>query len=146
MSRSSLLFFMMCLVPVGCASSHDALDLERRVTTLTAIQGLSPDVRAAILEGRIEIGMSQEMVAAAWGLPRFAGRETRFGHPCEVWLYGPRRSRGFDATLTFENGFLVSLETTPNRWHSAPWDFSPLRDQDVRIARSPEGGVMSPSH
>jgi len=111
----------------GCAGMTATGDDERRLLAVQD-QNLDPEVRRAILEGRVVLGMSEGMVAASWGLPRNITDMGDTGIRTEVWGYGERLTPGWDASLTFEAGTLVDIQRTRLQGILDLWDDSEGRD------------------
>jgi hypothetical protein len=106
---------LVCLALVGCAAGTVRLDTERRVAAVDSNQLLAPEVRSAILDGRLLLGMSEGMVAASWGLPRHVDVGIRGGRVRETWEYGARQARGWETMLTFDDGTLTAMERSRTR-------------------------------
>lgn len=101
---------VLALVLGGCAGGPSArLDVARRAE---AVQSplLTPDQRQAMAEGRVLPGMSEEMVAASWGVPRRMESRQETHALLETWEFGPRVGAPFGARLTFEDGILERME------------------------------------
>lgn len=107
--RHMLTLIGLGLALAGCTAGHNTqTDIARREEAGQSPL-LSPDEREAVLHGRILPGMSEEMVAASWGVPRHVA--TRPGvRATETWEYAPRDAAPFGARLTFVNGTLVQVE------------------------------------
>src|SRR5512140_1171013 len=104
--RGSLMI-VGCLFLVGCAGTTGALDAERRLTAVEG-QNIRTEVRDAILDGRVFVGMSDAMVAASWGLPRHVYVAT--AGTKETWVYGERLTPGWETRLIFDDGTLIDME------------------------------------
>lgn len=104
-----------CLALAGCAGTASRMDSERRLMAVES-RSVPPDIREAILEGRVVIGMSDGMVAASWGMPKTVRLNPAAGAVRETWTYGVERTPGYEAELTFEDGTLVEMRAT--RLHS----------------------------
>lgn len=103
-------FVVLAAGLAGCSASPTTeLDLARR---REAIQSplLTPEQREAVSRGRILPGMTEEMVAASWGVPRRVDSRHDSGQSLETWDFGPREGAPFGARLTFESGVLARLE------------------------------------
>lgn len=108
-ARHFLTLIGLGLALAGCTAGHNTqTDIARREEAGRSPL-LSPDEREAVLHGRILPGMSEEMVAASWGVPRHVA--TRPGaRGAETWEYAPRDAAPFGALLTFVNGTLIQVE------------------------------------
>lgn len=94
----------------GCAVGPSTeLDLARREEAAQSPL-LTPEQRQAVTEGRILAGMTEEMVAASWGVPRRMESRQESESLRETWEFGPRDGAPFGARLTFEDGRLVRLD------------------------------------
>jgi hypothetical protein len=105
---------------VGCSETPN---VDRRLAYVNQHAELPPDKRAAIAEGRVQIGMTMEEVRAMVGDPIHVTRRERHGPngkiQVEVWIYpGPvvrpsvmksAANSEFLARLTFENGVLKEI-------------------------------------
>jgi hypothetical protein len=103
----------------GCGTPN----VERRLAYVNQHPQLSPGTRAAIAEGRVQVGLTMEEVRAMVGEPLYVTKHERQGHDgvihVQVWFYpGPvvcpsvMRSAAnseFLARLTFENGVLKEI-------------------------------------
>lgn len=100
-----------CLALAGCAGTASKMDSERRLMAVDS-RAVPPDIREAILQGRVLIGMSDGMVAASWGMPRAVRLNPAAGAVRETWTYGVDRTPGYEAELIFEAGTLVEMRAT----------------------------------
>jgi hypothetical protein len=100
-----------CLGLMGCAGTASRLDTERR---LMAVENrpMAPEIRQAILQGRVLVGMSDGMVAASWGMPRKVCLDPDGSAARETWIYGVNRTPGYESELIFERGILVEMKAT----------------------------------
>lgn len=112
---------LVCLALVGCAAGTTSLDTQRRLAAVDTNEFLAPQVRNAILEGRLLLGMSEEMVAASWGLPRHVSVSHRDGQARGVWEYGARQGWGWETVLVFEGGTLTRMERSRTRGGPDMW-------------------------
>ena len=81
-----LLFLSLSLLLVGCASTAKNFD-KRRTERLSAYNALSPDFRAAVDQGQIKIGMSQDAVYIAWGPPSEVLKSANEQGELTRWLF-----------------------------------------------------------
>lgn len=97
----------------GCATGPSTeLDLARREEAVSSPL-LTPEQREAVAQGRILTGMTEEMVAASWGVPRRMESRQFEALLMEYWEFGPREGAPFGARLTFESGILAAVERPP---------------------------------
>jgi hypothetical protein len=103
----------------GCGTPN----VDRRLAYVNRHAELSPNKRAAIAEGRVQVGLTMEEVRAMVGKPLYVTKNERRGRHgvihVQVWFYpGPvvlpsvMRSAAnseFLARLTFENGVLKEI-------------------------------------
>lgn len=64
------------------------LDFERRSVTEIYSDTLPPEVRQAIKDKRVTVGMDREQVILALGRPEHRSRETKDGLELEDWVFG----------------------------------------------------------
>lgn len=108
-ARLSLTLLGLALALAGCTAGQTSqTDIARREEAGQSPL-LSPIEREAVLSGRILPGMSEEMVAASWGLPRHVASQPG-PHAAETWEYAPRDAAPFGARLTFIGGTLTTVE------------------------------------
>jgi hypothetical protein len=100
-----------CLALAGCAGTASRVDSERRLMAVES-RSVPPDIREAIIQGRVLIGMSDGMVAASWGMPKTVRSKPAANAVRETWTYGVDRTPGYEAELTFEDGTLVEMRAT----------------------------------
>ena len=116
------------------ARAHGATRIDQQFEpyAVDASEFLAPEVRNAILDGRLLLGMSEEMVAASWGLPRHVGVGGRRGQVRETWEYGARQAQGWETVLTFEGGTLTAMERSRTRGGADVWGEFTTQDGGVR--------------
>ncbi len=98
MSRSSpvsVLGALAIILMAGCASSQ----MSRIDRNRDAYETWPVEVRQSILDGKVEQGMTPEMVEVAWGRPTEI--ESQGGPGNEVWVY---KSGGDDGSVLYPNG------------------------------------------
>jgi hypothetical protein len=64
------------------------LDFEKRSATDLYVDTLTPEMKKAIQEKRVEVGMNREQVVLAMGRPAHKSRETKDGVEVEDWVFG----------------------------------------------------------
>jgi hypothetical protein len=64
------------------------LDFEKHTVTEVYTETLAPEVRQAIKDKRVLVGMDREQVVLALGRPAHKSRETKDGMELEDWVYG----------------------------------------------------------
>jgi hypothetical protein len=64
------------------------------------------DEARTVASGRINVGMSAEMVRASWGAPEHINESTYRSGTHEQWVYGSRNY------VYLENGIVTSISTT----------------------------------
>lgn len=64
---------------------------------------LPPQIEKAILDRKVQIGMTDEQVKLSWGNPRTINRTVMVNHVSEQWVYG-------STYLYFDNGVLTSWQ------------------------------------
>lgn len=152
--RLLLLVGVLCagvLLVVGCGTVDTGA--QRRALYVDQHPELTDDMVESILNERIAVGMSQEMVTVAWGKPGrvepvepVEGADTNFA---ELWIYGNYFVGGTITNLFFDaDKVLVKYEvvhrssqsnaTGPNASVKDP--LTPVADPDGGLARKPGGG------
>lgn len=76
---------LLCLALTGCALFGG--DERRRYDYLETRSDLRPEVRAAIIDGKIMRGMTKAEVIASWGEPCWYCRGTRKASWGDMWEY-----------------------------------------------------------
>jgi hypothetical protein len=64
------------------------LDFEKRTATETFVESLPPEIKQAVQDKRVIVGMDREQVVAAVGKPVRKIREVKDGDETEDWVYG----------------------------------------------------------
>lgn len=64
------------------------LDFEKRTATDLYVDTLTPEMKKAIQEKRVEVGMNREQVVLAMGRPAHKSRESKDGVEVEDWVFG----------------------------------------------------------
>jgi len=119
----NLTLLVAALVSAGAVGCGETPNVDRRLAYVNQHAELPPDKRAAIAEGRVQVGMTMEEVRAMVGDPMHVTRRERQGPNgrihVEVWIYpGPvvrpsvmksAANSEFLARLTFENGVLKEI-------------------------------------
>lgn len=75
----------------------------RRRSFIEGHPNINPTFKAAIIAGKIQIGMSKEMVLASWGYPSDINRTVTSTLVREQWIYGR-------IYVYFENGVLTAWQ------------------------------------
>jgi hypothetical protein len=83
--KSSILLFLLALFFTGCATSNTIE--KRRVERSAAYESLSPEMKAAVDQGQIKIGMPMDAVYIAWGRPAQILTGESAGGSTTTWLY-----------------------------------------------------------
>lgn len=101
-----LIFLGLSLLLVGCATSKNTFE-KRRDERLAAYTALSPEFKAAVDQGQIKVGMTEDAVYIAWGPPAEILKSANEKGEITRWLYygsymqeyrywtGSRYGRGF---------------------------------------------------
>lgn len=101
--KKFMFLILALVVTVGCGAIHAAKIREQTLND----PGLSPEIRTAIVDGKIKRGMTKDQVLAAWGNPCSYCRGTRVSSVGEWWEYNPfgsgRYSYGNGTHLFFGN-------------------------------------------
>jgi hypothetical protein len=64
------------------------LDFEKRTATELYVDTLTPEMKQAVQDKRVLVGMTREQVILAVGRPAHKSRETKNGVEEEYWVYG----------------------------------------------------------
>lgn len=80
----------------------------KRLEYVEAHPYMSERTKAAIADGKIHIGMTQDQARAAWGRPSDINRSVGPWGVSEQWVY--RRAYGGGQYLYFKNGILESFQ------------------------------------
>jgi hypothetical protein len=64
------------------------LDFERHSATQLYVDSLTPEMKQAVQDKRVVVGMTREQVVLAVGRPAHKSRETKDGLETEDWVYG----------------------------------------------------------
>jgi hypothetical protein len=75
---------LVALIVAGCATSSVQ---SRRQERLSAYSALSPELKALVDQGRIQVGMPMDAVYIAWGKPAQVLRSETPAGAQTVWLY-----------------------------------------------------------
>ena len=120
MKLCQLLLLPLLSLIVGCVTTQQQKHqeaVERRQAYVAAHPTLDTDIKWAILEGKVGVGMTPEQVIASWGRPHDINRNVGSWGVNEQWVYGYMKfygsgARGFVSThyLYFENGRLTSWQ------------------------------------
>jgi len=79
----------------------------RRNSFVSNNPDLRDELRRNILNGKVSIGMSREMVRASWGEPREVNRTVTSNSVNEQWVYGTIYNRQY---LYFRNGIMHTFQ------------------------------------
>jgi hypothetical protein len=85
------------------ARRREADARKRAAATAYRKRGWSEETVAAVLAGRVRIGMTKAMARAAWGEPSDINRTITASVVHEQWVYG-------DSYLYFDNGILTTIQ------------------------------------
>lgn len=82
----------LCIIVVtallaGCASPQ-AIQAEQRRQYLAIAPNIDADTKAAILEGKIKVGMDASQIKASWGESVKTERSDGPNGAEDVWIYG----------------------------------------------------------
>ncbi len=104
----TFLFAVACLLPSGCETGPQA----RRTTYVKKNPTLSRQTRQAILNGKIELGMSEQDVMASWGKPsRIEKKRNDFGgYTCWVYEKVTQDNKKRAYKIFFEDNKVSSLD------------------------------------
>ncbi len=72
---------------------------------------LKSDIKKAILEGDVIVGMTKEEVYASWATPIFKGEKREKGSTYEYWTYPNMKDSPF-VNIYFMDDFVVKIEKT----------------------------------
>lgn len=94
------------IVDAGMSADEKAAFLKTRAGRLWKKHegGWSPDDCRTIVDGKIRVGMTREMVRAAWGSPEHVNTTVYKSGVHEQWVYGSGQY------VYFENGEMTSLQ------------------------------------
>lgn len=76
----------LTLLLIGCATSANLFE-KRRAERIAAYNALAPEFKAAVDQGQIKVGMSQDAVYIAWGPPAQILRSGTAQGEVTRWLY-----------------------------------------------------------
>jgi len=82
--KTTALFALLALVLTGCASSTIE---KRRVERAAAYASLSPEMKSAVDQGQIKVGMNMDAVYIAWGRPSQILSGESDTNATITWLY-----------------------------------------------------------
>ncbi len=80
------LFLSLSLLLAGCASTAKNFD-KRRTERISAYNALPPEFKAAVDQGQIKVGMTQDAVYIAWGSPSEVLKSANEQGEVTRWLY-----------------------------------------------------------
>jgi hypothetical protein len=80
-----LIVLGLSLLLVGCATTNTFE--KRRVERAAAYNSLSPDLKTAVDQGQIKVGMTEDAVYIAWGAPSEILRSADQSGEVTRWLY-----------------------------------------------------------
>ncbi len=84
------------------------LDFEKRSATELYADTLPPEIKQAIHDKRVTVGMDKDQVMLAMGRPQHRERETKDGVETEDWVYGAAPGR--ITFVTFEGSKVVKVK------------------------------------
>ncbi|MDB6123907.1 MAG: hypothetical protein JWQ71_2900 [Pedosphaera sp.] len=120
---------LVILLLAGCASTQNVAT--RKQERLAAYQALPPELKVAVDQGQIKVGMPMDAVYIAWGAPSQTLQSANEGGEAVTWLYHGgyvqetrywgRRNLHYDydprtyvrAQVVFMNGVVKSFQTFP---------------------------------
>jgi len=76
----------LTLLLIGCATSANLFE-KRRAERIAAYNALTPELKAAVDQGQIKVGMPQDAVYIAWGPPAQILRSGNQQGEVTRWLY-----------------------------------------------------------
>ena len=120
MKRLSFLFLAIVML-TGCIESFDAYLVRRRMERQTYVNThpeLSENVKTAIKEGHLLIGMTEDQVKIIRGAPDEINYTTTAYGSSEQWVYGHMAGTHYstddylipDYFLYFEHGLLTAIQ------------------------------------
>jgi hypothetical protein len=84
------------------------IDFDRHTVTEIYVDTLTPEVRKALTEKRVLVGMDREQVTMALGYPQHKSRETKDGIELEDWVYG--QAPGKFTFVTFKGEKVIKVK------------------------------------
>ena len=84
------------------------LDFEKRSSTELYAETLPPEIKQAIHDKRVTVGMDRDQVMMAMGRPEHKSRETKDGVELEDWVFGTPPGR--ITFVTFEGSKVVKVK------------------------------------
>ena len=72
---------------------------------------MKTEIKKAILNGDVIIGMTEKQVYASRATPIFKGEKIRDGEPQEYWIYSDMKGSPF-VNIYFSNKVVVAIEKT----------------------------------
>ena len=81
---------------------------------------LSKDIKEAILDGQVILGMEQEAVLLIYGKPYKRAMRSRLRYQAEVWQYKPdyKNPKAWDGLIGFKNKIVVIVEEKPEKYRT----------------------------
>ena len=86
------------------------LDFDKRTVTEIYADTLTPEVKAAVTEKRVIVGMNHDQVIMAMGRPVYKSRETKDGLETEDWVYG--QAPGKITFVTFDGDKVIKVKVS----------------------------------
>ena len=86
------------------AEKQRAVKAQNDRIALIKAKKLPPQIEKAILDRKVQVGMTDEQVKLSWGNPGKINRTVTVNHVSEQWVYGS------STYLYFDNGVLTSLQ------------------------------------
>jgi hypothetical protein len=86
------------------AEKQKAIKAQNDRIALIKAKKLPPQIEKAILDRKVQIGMTDEQVKLSWGNPGKINRTVTVNHVSEQWVYGS------STYLYFDNGVLTSFQ------------------------------------
>ena len=126
---------------VGCSATSLDNHNSRRLDYVNHHPELNDSMKQAVLNGKVALGMSRDVVVASWGPPtRIEKVETPEG-PMEGWHYGNYFLEGTVVSLTFDDKVLRNFEMKDRRREGSTLDASSAPDlESLRPADPVEKG------
>ena len=84
------------------------LDFEKRSSTELYAETLPPEIKQAIHDKRVTVGMDRDQVMLAMGRPEHKSRETKDGVELEDWVYGTPPGR--ITFVTFDGSKVIKVK------------------------------------
>lgn len=84
------------------------LDFEKRSAAETYVESLPPEIKQAVKDKRVIVGMDREQVVAAVGKPVRKVREVRDGEETEDWIFGA--APGKIVFVTFSGNKVIKVK------------------------------------